>query len=165
MSQPRKRGRILGQSRSLHRDEADEIREMILDAQGSSRQLTIPASDLAPQATTKMRPAVESVVRKSRIRELLEFFNRNYLFGMGRFDEYSEGLLLKWGDGYSRKHIWLTVHDDLLDFEVSHERTCGNPYCAEGHHVYPEDQWSDLDVLNFELAEQFRRPVYERSDD
>jgi hypothetical protein len=165
MSEPRKKGRIQGQSRSLHRDEADEIRDMILDAQRSSRRLTIPAEDLDPRATTKMRPEVENVVRQSRVQELLEFFNRNYLFGMGRFDEYSEGMLLKWGDGYSRKHIWVTAHDNMLDFEVSHERPCVNPYCTNGHHIYPEDQWRDLDVLNLELAEQFRFPVYERSDD
>ncbi len=164
MNAPRK-DPILGQSRGLKDDEAAAIQEMILEAQGSARQLVIPAEDLAPQATTKMRPEVARVVQESHIRDLLNFFNRDFLYGQGRFDEYSEGLILKWGDGYSRKHIWLTVQDDTLRFETSHERPCGKPFCIGGFHVYAPDEWHDIDLMNDELAEQFQRPIYERSDD
>ncbi len=156
---------IVGQSRGLSEDEAAEIQEMIQAAQGSARQLSIPAQDLAPDATTRMRPEVARVIAGSKIVALLRFFNRDYLYNRGRFDEYSEGLLLKWGDGYSRKHIWVTVEGDALVFEVSHEQPCGAPQCRGGHHVYDPEQWSQIAVINAELAEQFQRPVYERSDD
>ncbi len=165
MSTPQKKKPIIGQSRGLYNEEAAEIQEMILQAQGSSRQLSIPPEDLDAGATTQMRPEVAQVVAESHIRELLDYFNRDFLYGMGRFDEYSEGLLLKWGDGYSRKHIWITVKGDQLDFETSHERNCGQSYCTGGHHVYGPAQWRDINIINAELAEQFRRPVYERSDD
>ena len=165
MGNPQKKKPIIGQGRTLKDDEAAAIQEMILDAQGSARQLTIPAEDLDAQATTTMRPAVAQVIEGSRIRQLLQFFNRDFLYGQGRFDEYSEGMLLKWGDGYSRKHIWVTVVDDHLRFETSHARPCGQPFCQEGYHTYAPHQWRNLDVMNAELAEQFQRPVSERSDD
>jgi hypothetical protein len=165
MSNPQETNPILGQSRGMSDEEAAAVQDLIAQAQKSSRQLTIPTADLAPDATTQMRPAVARVVDESHIRELLNYFNRNYLYGQGRFDEYSEGLLLKWGDGYSRKHIWVTVEGDNLVFETSHERNCGYEFCTGRHHVYTPDLWHDIGVINAELAEQFQRPVYERSDD
>lgn len=156
--------KILGQSRTLSDDEAQSITQMIRDAQQSDRQLSIPTQDLDEQATTTMRPEIAAVVELSHVRTILDRFNRDYLYGMGRFDEYSQGLLLKWGDGYSRKHIWLTVEGSDLIFETSHER-CSKPFCREGRHVYTRDQWSDPRIINEELGEQLRRPIYERSDD
>lgn len=157
--------KIVGQSRGLTEDEADNVTQMIRDAQQSQRQLTIPAEDLDAQATTSMSPETAEVVRQSHVREILDKFNRDYLYGMGRFDEYSKGMLLKWGDGYSRKHIWLTVEGDRLVFETNHERACGKAYCEGGRHVFTPELWRDPRVINEELGEQFRRPIYERTDD
>ncbi|HEX9036337.1 MAG TPA: hypothetical protein VF808_05040 [Ktedonobacterales bacterium] len=159
------REKIVGQSRSLSDNEAENITQMIRDAQQSARQLSIPREDLDEQATTAMRPEVAAVVEQSHVLDILGRFNRDYLYGLGRFDEYSQGLLLKWGDGYSRKHIWITVEDSNLVFETSHERTCSRPYCRDGRHVFAPDQWRDPRLLNEELGEQLRRPVYERSED
>lgn len=156
---------ILGQPHSLSDEEAQGITEMILEAQGSSRQLTIPSEDLDEGATTHMTPEAQRVVAESKVLDILQKFNRDYLYGLGRFDEYQHGLLLKWGDGYSRKHIWLTVEGDNLVFETSHERKCTKPYCRGGHHVLTPAEWRNTRLINDELAEQFRRPVYERSDD
>lgn len=156
---------IIGQPHALSDDEAQEITEMILEAQGSSRQLTIPEEDLDAQATTQMAPAVERIVTESRVLDILMKFNRDFLYGLGRFDEYQHGVLLKWGDGYSRKHIWITVEGENLVFETSHERRCAKPYCRGGHHVFTPAQWHSVRLINEELAEQFRRPIYERSDD
>lgn len=161
--QPREK--IVGQSRSLSDGEAQNITQMIREAQQSARQLSIPSEDLDEQATTTMRPEVAEVVAQSHVRDILDRFNRDYLYGLGRFDEYSQGLLLKWGDGYSRKHIWITVDAPDLVFETSHERTCSRSYCRDGRHVFTPDQWRDPRIINEELGEQFRRPIYERSDD
>ncbi len=161
--QPREK--IVGQSRSLSDGEAQNITQMIREAQQSARQLSIPSEDLDERATTTMRPEVAEVVAQSHVRDILDRFNRDYLYGLGRFDEYSQGLLLKWGDGYSRKHIWITVDGSNLVFETSHERTCSKPYCHDGRHVFTTDQWRDPRIINEELGEQFRRPIYERSDD
>ncbi len=157
--------KILGQSRSLKDEEAENITQMILDAQNSSRQLTIPEEDLDARATTQMAPEVRRVIDESKVLTILHQFNRDYLYGLGRFDEYDRGLLLKWGDGYSRKHIWVTVEGDNLVFATAHERKCSKPYCRGGHHVFPPELWHDTRVINEELADQFKRPIYERSDD
>jgi hypothetical protein len=156
---------ILGESRGLTDDEAQGIAQMIREAQQSSRQQTIPTEDLDAQATTRMAPHVARVVEESKVHAILAKFDRDYLYGQGRFDEYAGGLLLKWGDGYSRKHIWVTVEGDNLVFETSHERQCAKPYCTGGHHVFTPEMWRDTRLINQELAEQFRRPVHERTDD
>jgi hypothetical protein len=159
------RPKILGQPHGLSDEAAAEVTQMIRDAQQSARASTIPAEDLAAEATTTMRPEVARVVRESHVRDVLNKFNRDYLYGMGRFDEYSDGLLLKWGDGFSRKHIWITVEGDNLVFQTSHERPCGASYCRGGSHVYSPAEWSQPQIINTELADQFRRPVAERTDD
>jgi hypothetical protein len=157
--------KILGQPHEISDEEADGIAQMIQEAQHSARQQTIPREDLAESATTTMKPEVERVVTESHVRDILRRFNRDFLYGQGRFDEYAGGLLLKWGDGYSRKHIWVTVDGENLVFETSHERSCGKRVCADGHHSYPPAMWRDPRVINDELAEQFQRPVHERTDD
>jgi hypothetical protein len=156
---------ILGKSNGLSDEEAAGITQMIQEAQHSARQQTIPTQDLDASATTTMSPNTARVVGASRVRDILQKFNRDFLYGMGRFDEYDGGLLLKWGDGYSRKHIWVTVDGDNLVFETSHERQCAETYCVGGHHVFTPQMWHDPRVINEELAEQFRRPIQERTDD
>lgn len=165
LSQRELRQKILGTPHSISDEEAQGITEMILQAQGSNRQLSIPAEDLDAQATTSMSPETARVVHESHVLDILHKFNRDYLYGLGRFDEYRHGLLLKWGDGYSRKHIWITVEGEQLVFETSHERACGKPYCRGGHHALGPSEWQDMRLVNAELADQFRRPVYERTED
>ena len=141
------------------------IQQMIREGSNSSRELYIPEQDLAQEATTRMSPEAEQVIADSRARDILYMFNRDYLYGQGRFDEYRDGLLLKWGDGYSRKHIWVTVENGNLVFETSHFKKCDKPYCNGTHHVLTPDLYANIDVINQELGDQFRRPVYERSED
>ena len=164
-SRKQKKDPILGQGHGLSDDEGRAIQQMIREEQGSARQLFIPKEDLSQEATTRMSPEVARVINASRVRDLLDMFNRDYLYGQGRFDEYSGGLLLKWGDGYSRKHIWMTVENGNLIFETSHFKKCDKPYCTGTHHVLTPDLYTNIDVINQELGDQFRRPVYERSDD
>jgi len=160
-----KKGPILGKGHGLSNEEGHAIQQMIREEQGTARQLFIPKEDLAQEATTHMLPEVARVINASRVREMLDLFNRDYLYGQGRFDEYSGGMLLKWGDGYSRKHIWVTVEDGNLIFETSHFKKCDKPYCTGTHHVLTPDLYMNIDVINQELGDSFRRPVYERSDD
>jgi hypothetical protein len=141
------------------------IKQMIREEQHSSRALEIPPQDLAQEATTHLSPEAERVINASRVREILHMFNRDYLYGQGRFDEYKDGLLLKWGDGYSRKHIWMTVENGNLVFETSHARKCDKPYCTGTHHVLTPELYTNLDIVNQELGDRFRRPVYEGTED
>ncbi len=159
------RAPILGQGHGLSEEEGEMIKQMIREEQHSSRALEIPPQDLAQEATTHLSPEAERVINASRVREILHMFNRDYLYGQGRFDEYKDGLLLKWGDGYSRKHIWLSVKDGKLLIETSHNKQCDKPYCNGSHHVLSREQYTNLDIINEELADLFRRPVYESPDD
>ena len=156
---------ILGQGHGLSDEEGQMIQQMIREGSNSSRELYIPEQDLAQEATTQMSPEAEQVIADSRVRDILHMFNRDYLYGQGRFDEYRDGLLLKWGDGYSRKHIWVSVEDGKLLFETSHSKQCDKPYCNGTHHVLSREQYTNLDIINQELADLFRRPVYEPPDD
>jgi hypothetical protein len=156
---------ILGQAHGLSDEEGEAIQQMIREEQHSARALYIPKEDLAQEATTQMSAETARVITESKVRQILHMFNRDYLYGQGRFDEYRDGLILKWGDGYSRKHIWLSVENGNLVFETSHFRKCTKSYCTGTHHVLTPDLYTNLDVVNQELGDLFRRPVHERSDD
>ena len=160
-----KKSPILGQGHGLSEEEGAMIQQMIREEQHSARALSIPKEDLAQEATTQMSPETAQVIAESKVRQILHMFNRDYLYGQGRFDEYKDGLILKWGDGYSRKHIWVTVENGNLVFETSHFKKCDKPYCTGTHHVLTPDLYKNVDVINQELGDLFRRPVHERSDD
>ncbi len=162
---PDQRSPILGQGHGLSNQEGEFIKQMIREESGTARELSIPQEDLAPEATTQMSPETALVINESRIRPILEMFNRDYLYGQGRFDEYKDGLIFKWGDGYSRKHIWASVENGNLLFETSHEKPCNQPNCDGTHHVLTPDLYQDQNVINKELGDLFRRPVHETSDD
>ena len=159
------RSPILGQGHGLSDVEGDMIQQMIREESHSARALTIPEQDLDAAATTQMSPEVAQVMMDSKLIMILRMFNRDYLYGQGRFDEYKDGLILKWGDGYSRKHIWATVENGNLVFETSHFKKCSKPYCTGTHHVLTRDLYTNWDVINQELGDLFRRPVQERTED
>ncbi|GHO49994.1 hypothetical protein [Ktedonospora formicarum] len=156
---------IIGQGHGLSENEGYMIQQMIREEQHTRRQLHIPKEDLSTEATTSMRPEVARVVGISKVRKVLEMFNRDFLYGQGRFDEYKDGLIFKWGDGYSRKHIWITTEGDNLVLETSHFKKCDKPYCNGTHHILTPELYTNLDIVNQELGDRFRRPVYERSED
>src|SRR5579884_1785907 len=157
----RRQKAIYGQGHALSDDEARAIQQMIRQEQHSARELFIPQEDLAEEATTHMAPEVAHVIEASHVRQILNMFNRDYLYGQGRFDEYKGGLILKWGDGYSRQHIWASVEDGNLVFETSHAKKCDKPYCNGTHHILTPDLYTNIDIVNQELGDRFRRPVYE----
>lgn len=159
------RSPILGQGHGLSDEEGAMIQQMIREEQHSARELYIPEQDLDAGATTQMSPEVAQVIEDSQLRKILYMFNRDFLYGQGRFDEYKDGLILKWGDGYSRKHIWAMVENGTLVFETSHAKKCGKSYCTGTHHVLTRDLYTNWDVINQELGDLFRRPVQERSED
>src|SRR5258708_28736285 len=156
---------ILGQSHGLSDIEGEMIHQMIREEQHSARALYIPAEDLAQEATTQMSADAAQVIADSKVRTILQLFNRDYLYGQGRFDEYKDGLIFKWGDGYSRKHIWATVEDGNLVFETSHFKKCDKPYCTGTHHVLTRDLYTNWHVINHQLGYLLRRPLTERTED
>jgi hypothetical protein len=165
--QPSQSGKtpILGQGHGLSNEEGDMIKQMIRAEQRSSRELFIPQQDLATEATTSMSPPTAQIIGASHIQQILEMFNRDFLYGQGRFDAYKDGLIFKWGDGYSRRHIWASVEDNKLVLETSHTRKCDKPYCNGTHHILTPDLYTNPTLINQELGDLFRRPVYESPED
>jgi hypothetical protein len=160
-----RRDPIIGQGHGLSDEEGAMIQQMIREEQHSARELFIPVQDLDAGATTTMSPETALVIEESKLRKILQMFNRDYLYGQGRFDEYRDGLILKWGDGYSRMHIWATVENGNLIFETSHFKKCSKAYCTGTHHVLNREQYMNWDLLNQELGDLFRRPVQDRTED
>src|SRR5207245_916501 len=78
---------IIGQGHSLSDEEGAMIQQMIREEQHSSRALHIPEQDLDAGATTQMSAEVAQVIEDSQLRKILYMFNRDYLYGQGRFDE------------------------------------------------------------------------------
>ncbi|GCE11915.1 hypothetical protein [Tengunoibacter tsumagoiensis] len=156
---------IIGQGHGLSELEGQHVQQLIREEQHSARALSIPAEDLSQEATTKMSPETARVIAVSHVRDILNLFNRDFLYGQGRFDEYNSGMLLKWGDGYSRRHIWITVENGNLIFETSHAKKCDKPYCNGTHHVLTPDLYTNVELINQELGDRFRRPVYESTED
>ena len=156
---------ILGQGHGLSDEEGEMIAQMIREAQHSARELQIPAADLAKEASTQMSPETAKVIEASQVQKILHMFNRDFVYGQGRFDEYSGGLIFKWGDGYSRKHIWVSVEDGNLLFETNHSKQCNKSYCTGTHHVLTPDLYTNWDLVNQELGDLFRRPVQETTED
>lgn len=159
------RSPILGQGHGLSDEEGEMIAQMIREAQHSARELQIPAEDLAKEASTQMSPETTKVIEASQVQKILHMFNRDFVYGQGRFDEYSGGLIFKWGDGYSRKHIWVSVENGNLLFETNHSRQCNKSYCTGTHHVLTPDLYTNWDLVNQELGDLFRRPVQETTED
>jgi hypothetical protein len=156
---------ILGQPHGLSDEEGQMIQQMIREESHSARELYIPEQDLSQEATTQMSPEAAQVIAESKVRVILQMFNRDYVYGQGRFDEYRDGLIFKWGDGYSRKHIWTSVENGNLVFETSHFKKCDKSYCTGTHHVLNREQYTNLDLVNQELGDLFRRPVQETTSD
>ena len=59
----------------------------------------------------------------------------------------------------------MTVENGNLVFETSHRKKCDRPYCNGTHHTLTPDLYRNLDVINQELGDLFRRPVYEPTED
>ena len=68
---------ILGEGHSLTDEEGTMIQQMIREEQRSARALSIPQEDLAAEATTKLSPEAARVVDASRVRQILQLFNRD----------------------------------------------------------------------------------------
>ena len=164
-SQNGRKPMIVGGAKERPTDEMDEITQMIEEAQHSSRARYIPAEDLDEHATTQMSPHVAEIVAASKVGVILQKFNRDYLYGMGRFDEYAGGLLLKWGDGYSRKHIWVTVEGTTCSSRPATSASARSRTASVGSTSSRRRCGAMSRQINAELAEQFQRPVQERTDD
>ena len=132
------------------------------DYQELSPSTNAPHEDLQAQ-----RENAKRLLRESGLGEMLQALNKNQLKGRGRFEEYNTTLLLKWGTGYTLRHIWIDIIDDLIRFRLLPHRKCSSnaPLCDGEYHILTRAMWSDRLFLQTELQRYYDKPVAESSSD
>jgi hypothetical protein len=114
-----------------------------------------------------LRENAKRVLRDSGLAQMLQEINKNELRRRGIFEEYDSLLLLKWGTGYTRRHIWIEVKGNTIRFRLSPHRKCSSsaPVCDGEYHTFTGQMWANSDLLRLELYKYYRIPVAESSDD
>ncbi|GER81578.1 MAG: hypothetical protein IMW90_06395 [Thermogemmatispora sp.] len=113
------------------------------------------------------RENARRIMRESDLPSLLRRLDRELLKGRGRFEEYDTLVLLKWGSGYTGRHIWVEVVEDTIRFRLTPHRVCSTqvPLCDGEYHIFTPAMWRDRALLWSELQKYYARPVAESSSD
>ena len=111
--------------------------------------------------------AARERARESGLAQMLQEINKNELRKRGTFEEYDTLVLLKWGTGYTRRHIWVEVNGNTIRFRLTSHRVCPNPVplCDGEYHTFTSQMWANSELLRLELYKYYRKPVAESSDD
>lgn len=114
-----------------------------------------------------MRENAKRVLRESGLAQMLQEINKTDLKRRGWFEEYGSVLLLKWGSGHTRRHLWIEIVDDAIRFRLAPHRQCAQPFpaCDGEYHTFTREMWSNPNFLHAELYRYYRKPVAESSDD
>ena len=114
-----------------------------------------------------LRENAKRVLRESGLAQMLQEINKNELRRRGNFEEYDSLLLLKWGTGYTRRHIWIEIKGNTIRFRLNSHRKCSSPVpiCDGEYHTFTGPMWANSELLRLELYKYYRKPVAESSDD
>ena len=114
-----------------------------------------------------LRENAKRVLHDSGLAQMLQEINKNELRRRGEFEEYDSLVLLKWGTGYTRRHIWVEVKGNTIRFRLTSHRVCSNPVplCDGEYHTFTSQMWANSELLRLELYKYYRKPVAESSDD
>ena len=98
---------------------------------------------------------------------MLQEINKDELKRRGKFEEYDSMILLKWGTGYTRRHIWIEINGNSIRFRLSPQRKCTSPIplCDGEYHTFTSQMWVNSDLLRQELYKYYKKPVAESSSD
>jgi hypothetical protein len=127
-----------------------------------------PLRDQELEATRlALRENAKRVLHDSGLAQMLQEINKNELRRRGEFEEYDSLVLLKWGTGYTRRHIWVEVIGNTIRFRLTSHRLCPNPVplCDGEYHTFTSQMWANSELLRLELYKYYRKPVAESSDD
>jgi hypothetical protein len=114
-----------------------------------------------------VRENARRILRDSGLAQMLQEINKDELKRRGKFEEYDSMLLLKWGSGYTRRHIWVEVNGNSIRFRLSPHRKCASPVplCDGEYHTFTYQMWVNTDLLRQELYKYYKKPVAESSSD
>ncbi len=113
------------------------------------------------------RENARRVLRDSGLAQMLQEINKDELKRRGKFEEYDSMILLKWGTGYTRRHIWIEINGNSIRFRLSPHRKCTSPIplCDGEYHTFTSQMWVNSDLLRQELYKYYKKPVAESSSD
>ena len=122
---------------------------------------------LTDEQRKAMRDNARRVLRESGVAEILQTLNKHALQGRGRFEEYDSGVLFKWGEKYTTRHIWVDVAGDQLRFRLKPHIRCkaSVPQCDGEYHSFTAETWRIPNAVLREVDANYKRPVAESSDD
>ena len=114
-----------------------------------------------------VRENARRVLRDSGLAQMLQEINKDELKRRGKFEEYDSMILLKWGTGYTRRHIWVEIKENSIRFRLSPHRKCTSPIplCDGEYHTFTSQMWVNTDLLRQELYKYYKKPVAESSSD
>ena len=114
-----------------------------------------------------VRENARRVLRDSGLAQMLQEINKDELKRRGKFEEYDSMILLKWGTGYTRRHIWVEINGNSIRFRLSPHRKCASPIplCDGEYHTFTSQMWVNADLLRQELYKYYKKPVAESSSD
>ena len=113
------------------------------------------------------RENARRILRDSGLAQMLQEINKDELKRRGKFEEYDSMILLKWGTGYTRRHIWIEINGNSIRFRLSPHRKCASPIplCDGEYHTFTSQMWVNTDLLRQELYKYYKKPVAESSSD
>ena len=131
------------------------------EVEGTLNEEEIEARRLAERENARR------VLRDSGLAQMLQEINKDELKRRGKFEEYDSVILLKWGTGYTRRHIWVEINGNSIRFRLSPHRKCASPIplCDGEYHTFTSQMWVNPDLLRQELYKYYKKPVAESSSD
>lgn len=122
---------------------------------------------LSEEDIKAIRENAKRILHESGCAEMLRSLNSIELKGRGWFDEYDSGVIFKWGTGYTRRHIWIHVEGDNLQFRLRPHRKCTEniPSCDGEYHTFTPENWAKRNLVLAELKRNYEHPSAESSDD
>ena len=131
------------------------------EVEGTLNEEEIEARRLAERENARR------VLRDSGLAQMLQEINKDELKRRGKFEEYDSMILLKWGTGYTRRHIWVEINGNSIRFRLSPHRKCASPIplCDGEYHTFTSQMWVNTDLLRQELYKYYKKPVAESSSD
>lgn len=126
---------------------------------------------LSEEADAARRQAVREnakhILQESGLAEMLKTINRTALKGRGTFEEFDSMILMRWGTGYTRRHMWIEINGNTIRFRLTPHRKCNisSPLCDGEYHTFTSAMWANRTLLQDELNKYYAKPVAETSSD
>jgi hypothetical protein len=109
------------------------------------------------------------ILQVSHTAEILRELNRALLKSRGWFDEYDSGVIMKWGTGQTRRHLWVHIDEERIRIRLREHRPCGADTtiasCDGEYHTYDPELWRATEIFKEELKYYYDHPVAESSED